>query len=79
LHLEVAQQALLRQPHGYLPPSTWESGVTAGFIDYRLNLFQQQDLQQHSSSRQGYLGVRAGVNTGAWYWRHEGSWQAAGD
>ncbi|MEK2608005.1 fimbria/pilus outer membrane usher protein [Pseudomonas shirazensis] len=79
LHLEVAQQALLRQPHGYLPPSTWESGVTAGFIDYRLNLFQQQDLQQHSSSRQGYLGVRAGVNTGAWYWRHEGSWQATSD
>ncbi|MGG5288772.1 fimbria/pilus outer membrane usher protein [Pseudomonas shirazensis] len=79
LHLEIAQQALLRQPDGYLPPSSWDSGVTAGFVDYRMNLFQQRDLQQHSSSRQGYLGVRAGVNTGAWYWRHEGSWQAASD
>nr|WP_314871841.1 fimbria/pilus outer membrane usher protein [uncultured Pseudomonas sp.] len=79
LHLEIAQHALHRQPDGYLPPSSWDSGVTAGFVDYRLNLFQQHDVQQHSSSRQGYLGLRAGVNTGAWYWRHEGNWQASSE
>lgn len=77
LSLEVAQQALLRQPSGYLPPESWDSGVAVGFLDYRLNLYQQQDLAQGDRIRQAYLGVRAGLNTGRWYWRHEGSWQAA--
>jgi len=77
LDLEIAQQALLRQPSGYLPPESWDSGIAVGFFDYRLNLYQQQDLAQGDRIRQAYLGVRAGLNTGRWYWRHEGSWQAA--
>ncbi|WDY59762.1 fimbria/pilus outer membrane usher protein [Pseudomonas sp. PSKL.D1] len=75
LHLVVPQQALLRLPSGYLPPENWDSGVTAGFFDYRLNLYDQKNLDQGETIRQGYLGVRMGINTGPWYWRHEGGYQ----
>lgn len=75
LHLEIAQSALRRQPQDHLPPQTWDSGVTAGFVDYRLNAYEYQDLRRGGQRRQGFLGVRAGLNTGQWYWRHEGSAQ----
>lgn len=77
LDLQLAQQVMSRQTSGYLSSEHWDSGVTAGFIDYRLNLYEQHNLQQQTQMRQGYLGLRAGLNTGAWYWRHEGSWQAS--
>nr|WP_225778342.1 fimbria/pilus outer membrane usher protein [Pseudomonas sp. Marseille-Q3773] len=77
LDLSIPQQALQRLPGGYLPAENWDSGVTAGFFDYRLNLYEQQDLEQGDATRQAYLGVRSGFNFGGWYWRHEGSWQAS--
>ncbi|AXM95300.1 fimbrial biogenesis outer membrane usher protein [Pseudomonas plecoglossicida] len=77
LDLQIPQQALLRLPSGYLPAENWDSGVTAAFFDYRLNLYEQHDLEQDQATRQTYLGVRAGFNSGQWYWRHEGSWQAS--
>lgn len=77
LDLQVPQQALSRLPSGYLPPENWDSGVTAAFFDYRLNLYEQHALEQDLATRQTYLGMRAGFNSGRWYWRHEGSWQAS--
>lgn len=75
LDLVIAQQALDRQSNGHFPADQWDSGVNVGFIDYRLNLHQQRSRQQGSGTRQGYLGLRMGLNTGDWYWRHEGRWQ----
>lgn len=74
LHVLIAQQVLNRQSDGHLPPEQWDSGVTAGFVDYRFNLYRQQ-AQQGGRTQQGYLGLRMGLNTGDWYWRHEGHWQ----
>lgn len=77
LDLQIAQDALRRQPNGYLPPDQWDSGVSAGFINYTFSHYQRQDRQQRSNLQQSFLGGRAGVNTGDWYWRHDGSWQAS--
>ena len=79
LDLQVAQEALSRQASDHLAVEQWDSGITAGFIDYSFNHFQRQDLQQRSNSQQAFLGLRGGLNTGNWYWRHEGNWQASGD
>ncbi|MDD2046025.1 fimbria/pilus outer membrane usher protein [Pseudomonas putida] len=76
LTLQIAQQALLHTPRDYLPPEQWDSGVSVAFIDYRLNLFSQQSRTDEQRWNQSFLGVRSGVNTGAWYWRHEGNLQA---
>ncbi|MGH8381289.1 fimbria/pilus outer membrane usher protein [Pseudomonas sp.] len=76
LTLQVAQQALLHTPRDYLPPEQWDSGTSVAFIDYRLNLFSQQNRTDGQRWNQSYLGLRSGVNSGAWYWRHEGNLQA---
>lgn len=76
LTLQVAQQALLHRPRDYLPAEQWESGARVGFVDYRLNLFSQQSHVSDQRWQQSFLGLRSGLNTGAWYWRHEGNLQA---
>lgn len=76
LSLQIAQQALVYTPHDYLPAEQWDSGTGAAFIDYRLNLFSQQSRADGQRWQQSFLGLRSGVNTGAWYWRHEGNLQA---
>ena len=76
LNLQIAQQSLLHTPRDYLPPEQWDSGISAAFIDYRLNLFSQQNRTDNQRWNQSFLGLRSGVNTGAWYWRHEGNLQA---
>lgn len=77
LSLDIAQSALRRQPQDHLPVETWDPGVTAGFVDYRFNVHEQHDLRHGQRSRQGYLGLHLGLNTGSWYWRHEGSARAS--
>lgn len=77
MDLQIAQEALHRQPAGYLPPEQWDSGVTSGFVDYSFNLYEHRDLHQNSDSRRGFLGVRSGFNIGDWYWRHDGSWSGS--
>jgi len=76
LTLQIAQQSLLHTPRDYLPPEQWDSGTSAAFIDYRLNLFSQQSRTDNQRWSQSFLGLRSGVNTGPWYWRHEGNLQA---
>ncbi|TDF81592.1 fimbria/pilus outer membrane usher protein [Pseudomonas sp. H9] len=75
LTLQVAQQALLPIPLDYLPEEQWDSGTHAAFVDYRFNLYKQQSLADGQHWQQSFLGLRSGVNTGAWYWRHEGNLQ----
>lgn len=76
LTLQVAQQALVHRPRDYLPAEQWDSGTSVGFVDYRLNLFSQQSQLDGRRWQQSFLGLRSGLNTGAWYWRHEGNLQA---
>lgn len=76
LTLQVAQQALVSLPLDYLPPEQWDSGTPAAFVDYRLNLFSQRSRVDGQQWHHSFLGVRSGLNTGAWYWRHEGYLQA---
>lgn len=75
LTLQIAQQALVNRPRDYLPVEQWDSGTRVAFIDYRLNLFSQQSQVDGQRWQQSFLGLRSGVNTGAWYWRHEGNLQ----
>ncbi|WP_136476853.1 fimbria/pilus outer membrane usher protein [Pseudomonas sp. DG56-2] len=76
LNLQIAQLALLSDARDYLPAQQWSSGTQAAFVDYRLNQFSQQSRADSQHWNQSFLGLRSGVNTGAWYWRHEGNVQA---
>lgn len=75
LDLTVPQAMVRRTARGLVPPSQWDSGVTAAMLGYNLGAWHSE--AGGSQSRQTYGTFNAGFNLGAWYLRHNGSysWQ----
>lgn len=71
LDVSIPQVALSRLARGYVDPRFWDEGVPAAILQYNAN-FYQSDSYGHSSN-QGYIGVNAGINLGAWRLRHSGN------
>lgn len=71
LDVEIAQALTIRRPRDYVSPSRWQTGTTAGFVNYDLNYYRYSNLAASSDSL--YLGLRTGFNLGNWALRHNGS------
>ncbi|HBQ6093747.1 TPA: fimbrial biogenesis outer membrane usher protein [Klebsiella pneumoniae] len=78
LTLQIPQIYVNRSARGSVSPALWDSGIPAAILGYNLNSY-------HSSShgydyKSLYAGINAGINIGAWYFRHNGSynWQENG-
>jgi len=72
LELTVPQIYVRRALRGYVDPSNWDSGVTAGFIDYNADAYQTKSSGIKQS--QYYAGINAGLNAGSWRFRHNGNY-----
>ncbi|PIF22977.1 fimbria/pilus outer membrane usher protein [Candidatus Pantoea floridensis] len=67
LNLQVPQLYVRHHSDDYVDPSLWESGQTAGFVDYAANLWQiSQGAAKGNSNNTANLGVTAGFNVGEW-------------
>ncbi|MDR9889406.1 outer membrane usher protein [Pseudenterobacter timonensis] len=71
LSLNMPQIYIERHPGGYVDPSLWEDGITAGMLSYDLNAW-------HSDSADGgrdsaYAGLKYGINMGPWRLRSRGT------
>lgn len=77
LDTSVPQAFLGQMARGFVDPKYWDSGVTAGLLNYNFNSYRttSQGLSQTSS----FLGLNAGLNVGRWHFRHDSSltWQSA--
>ncbi|MDB6143778.1 MAG: Outer rane usher protein fimD precursor [Pseudomonas sp.] len=71
LNISVPQAAMARSARGYVSPELWDEGETAGFINYNFNGVRRHNHQERTD--QYYLGLRNGVNLGAWRLRNESS------
>jgi outer membrane usher protein len=71
LNISVPQASMSRSAKGYVSPELWDQGQTAGFINYTFSGSRRSNRGQ--SADQYYLGVRNGVNLGAWRLRNESS------
>ncbi|WP_448168065.1 fimbria/pilus outer membrane usher protein [Burkholderia ambifaria] len=71
----IPQALLRRTARGYVDPSMWDDGVTAGILGYNANFYRNESYGVGTNS--AYVGVNAGVNIGGWYFRHDGAlnWQ----
>lgn len=69
--IAVPQKYLKKSARGSVPPSMWQSGSTAAFVGYNMNAYQTRSQGRAFDSQ--YLGISSGVNTGGWYFRHNGS------
>ncbi|MEB4603267.1 fimbria/pilus outer membrane usher protein [Raoultella ornithinolytica] len=74
----IAQAELVRDPRGYVNPSLWDYGATAGFLNYTSNAYHS--TANNSDNNSFYSSINSGLNLGSWYMRHSGfySWQRDG-
>lgn len=65
LNIIIPQANMVAVPRGYIDPKRWESGETAGFIDYNANIYNaSSDAQKENYS--GNIGLLMGFNAGEW-------------
>ncbi|PBQ18477.1 fimbrial protein [Pseudomonas congelans] len=71
LAISVPQAVMSRGTRGYVSPELWDQGETAGFINYNFNGSRRRNKGVESD--QYYVGLRNGLNVGAWRLRNESS------
>lgn len=78
LDISLPQAMLLRTARGTVNPALWDKGVTSGMLGYSLNGYSSSANGQTYNS--AFAGINSGINLGAWYFRHNGSynWQENG-
>jgi len=72
LEISVPQIMLRREARGAIDPALWDHGVTAAFVDYSYNGYRRQSASARGDTSH-YLGLRSGLNVGAWRLRHQAS------
>jgi len=78
LDISVPQAMMQNSARGYVSPELWDSGVPALMLGYNASTYTTRSNGQDYNS--AYAGINAGLNLGAWYFRHDGNynWQEKG-
>ncbi|WP_419789564.1 fimbria/pilus outer membrane usher protein [Pseudomonas carnis] len=71
LQISMPQAYIQRQARGYVDPSLWDDGITAFYSNYQTNF--SRNINQGYNSDYRYVGLRNGLNIGAWRLRNESS------
>lgn len=71
LSLTVPQIYVERRPSGFVDPSLWEDGITAGMLSYDLNAWHSEGSS--SGDDTAYAGLKYGLNMGPWRLRSRGT------
>ncbi|KAB1592081.1 fimbrial biogenesis outer membrane usher protein [Burkholderia cepacia] len=71
LNVSLPQVYVQGQARGYVDPSQWNEGVTAAYTNYQATFSHDTDSGYRSDYY--YLGLRNGLNVGAWRFRNESS------
>ncbi len=69
LLISVPQAAMQRGARGYVAPELWDHGVSAAFINYQFNTNRNSGTLNTQINNN--LGLRNGLNLGAWRLRNE--------
>jgi outer membrane usher protein len=77
LDISIPQIYMDQIARGSVNPALWDSGVPAAMLGYNLNGYTSHANGHDYSSM--YAGLNAGLNIGAWYLRHNGSYSWAKD
>jgi outer membrane usher protein len=71
LDVSIPQAMMSRNARGWVDPKFWDDGETAATLQYNANVYHTDG--SGLSNTQGYLGLMAGVNVGAWRFRYNGN------
>lgn len=72
LDILIPQIAMLNTARGTVNSELWDSGVLALLLGYNVNGYSSES--QGNTFNSLFAGVNAGLNVGAWYLRHNGSY-----
>ncbi|MHA7848473.1 fimbria/pilus outer membrane usher protein [Serratia sp. D1N4] len=72
LDIVIPQVYMLNTARGTVSPELWDRGVPALLLGYNVNGYTSES--QGNTFNSVFAGVNAGVNVGAWYLRHNGSY-----
>ncbi|WP_390898772.1 fimbria/pilus outer membrane usher protein [Pseudomonas brenneri] len=75
LLVSVPQQAMERGRRGYVDPALWDDGVSAAFINYQLS--SNRNHTDYNTTLSNNLGLRNGINLGAWRLRNESNFSSS--
>jgi outer membrane usher protein len=75
LDISIPQAMMDNRARGYVSPELWDEGVPALLFGYNASAYTTRSGGKSYNS--AYAGLHAGMNLGAWYFRHDGSynWQ----
>lgn len=68
LNFSFPQAWLRNNAKGYIPPSEWDNGVTAGLLNYNLS------ADNGTTGKSYFLSLGSGLNIGPWRLRNNSSW-----
>lgn len=72
LDISIPQALMLNTARGYVSPELWDSGVPALMLGYNASTYTTRSNGKDYNS--AYAGINAGLNLGAWYFRHDGNY-----
>lgn len=72
LDIQLPQLYVSDTARGSVSPALWDSGIPAAILGYNLNGYQ--NTSNGIENKSFYAGINAGLNIGAWYLRHNGSY-----
>lgn len=75
LAISVPQVAMQRGMRGYVDPALWDEGVSAAFVNYQLS--SNRNATDYATTFSNNLGLRNGINLGAWRLRNESNFSSS--
>lgn len=73
LQISIPQIGLENTSRGYVEPKEWDDGITATFVNYTVR-FNKHWYQNKNNSDNSFLGLRSGINMGAWRFRNHSTY-----
>lgn len=75
LNFTVPQSAMRTLPRGYVNPASWESGITAAWLNYVVNGANNAYRgETRTREQQLFVSLNSGANLGAWRLRDFTTW-----
>ena len=75
LNFTVPQSAMRTLPRGYVSPASWESGITAAWLNYVVNGANNAYRgETRTREQQLFVSLNSGANLGAWRLRDFTTW-----
>jgi outer membrane usher protein len=73
LYITIPQAFMGQRARGYIPPELWDSGITAGLLNYNLT---GNNVHSDIGGTKNYtwLNLQSGINLGAWRLRDNSTW-----